>query len=79
MAPIVMTDFLCDAIRWIGHDYSDLHTYDDVANELEKLYLDRDYYLKKSAIAYERVMKATNLKEKWRELSEIIKTRTKES
>lgn len=74
--PIVMTDFLCDATRWIGSDYSNLHTYDDVANELEKLYLDHDYYLKRSAVSYERVMKVANSKEKWSELSEIIKSKT---
>lgn len=74
--PIVMPDYVCDAMRWLGMDYSNIHEYSEIVEEIEKLLTDREYYLKRGQLAYSKVLNATNSEQKWRELSEIIKSRT---
>lgn len=66
--PIVMTNFVCDASRWLGLDYSSIDNFYDLALEIQKLYEDSDYYEQRKATTLELVGKAVDSKDKWNDL-----------
>lgn len=76
--PIVMTNFICDPMRWLGYDYSTFTTWEEVTNEIKKLYLDNQYYTMKQNIVLDKINRATNLEEKWKELYYILSDKDKE-
>lgn len=66
--PVVMTNFICDASRWLGLDYSSIDNYHDLAEEIQRLYSDREYYEARKQVTLELVGKAVDSKEKWEDL-----------
>lgn len=72
--PVVMTDFVCDPMRWLGRNYSSLHTEEDMITELKKLYMDSTYYNLQRERVLQLVSKATNSKYWWNKLFEILST-----
>lgn len=70
--PIVMTNFICDSMRWLGYDYSNFTNWNQVIGEIIQLYTDKQYYIQKQKQVLDKVKKATNLDEKWKELSSIL-------
>lgn len=66
--PIVMSDYECDPMRWLGKDYSVLHTPSDIMSEIEKLCGDKKYYNSKQRLVAGLVNKATDEKHWWDEL-----------
>lgn len=70
--PIVMTNFVCDASRWLGLDYSSINNYHDLALEIQLLYKDSDYYKQRKKVTLELVEKAVDSKEKWDDLYEKL-------
>lgn len=70
--PIVMTNFICDASRWLGKDYSSCVDYDDLAEELVRLYNDKDYYNQRRQITMKLVNAITDCEEKWKNLNDLI-------
>ena len=69
-----MTDFVCDPMRWLGRNYSSLHTEEDMITELKKLYMDSTYYNLQRERVLQLVSKATNSKYWWNKLFEILST-----
>ena len=77
--PIAMTNFLCDPMRWLGRDYSTIDNYHDLMVNIERMYLDNDYYCFVKEQTISLVKKATDAKEKWDELAfELLKMSEKE-
>lgn len=76
--PIVMTNFICDSMRWLGYDYSNLTNWSQVIDEIMQLYTDKQYYIQKQKQVLDKVNKATNLDEKWKELYLILSQDKKE-
>lgn len=76
--PIVMTNFICDPMRWLGYDYSNLTNWNQVIEEIMQLYTDKQYYLQKQKQVLDKLKKATNLNEKWKELYLILSQDKKE-
>lgn len=70
--PIVMTNYICDASRWLGLDYSSINNYHDLSNEIQRLYSDREYYEKRKQVSLDLVGKAVDSKEKWENLYYIL-------
>lgn len=58
--PIVMSDYECDPMRWLGKDYSMLHSPSEIISEIEKLSEDTEYYSSKKKQVTELVNKATD-------------------
>jgi len=76
--PIVMTNFVCDASRWLGKDYSHLNSFKELADEIEKLYGDRSYYDKRQKITLELVNNIIDSPEKWEDLNNKLTADYKE-
>lgn len=70
--PIVMTNYICDPMRWLGENYTKITNYKDVPDEIYKLYIDKNYYKEKSKEVLEKVNKATDFESAWNELNNII-------
>lgn len=66
--PIVMSDYECDPMRWLGKDYSLLHSPSEVVSELKRLCEDKNYYSSKQKQVIELVKKATDENYWWDEL-----------
>ena len=66
--PIVMSDYECDPMRWLGKEYSLLHTPSELVSEIERLCDDKDYYVLKQKQVIELVNKATDENYWWDEL-----------
>lgn len=66
--PIVMTNYVCDASRWLGLDYSSIDNFHDLALEIQRLYEDSEYYEQRKTVTLELVGKAVDSKEKWNDL-----------
>ena len=70
--PVVMTDYVCDAMRWLGRDFSSLHTDEDMIAEIKRLFEDGDYYQTQKHRVLELVSKATDSKYWWNKLYDIL-------
>ncbi len=66
--PIVMTNFECDPMRWLGRDYSDIDSYDDLFEEISRLESNREYYTEKSNQCRKLIEKAKDSPDKWNDL-----------
>ena len=71
--PIVMTSFICDAMRWLNLDFTKNKTYDDLYDEVLLLINDKEYYKERSQLSLELVRKATDADTQWNKLVEIIR------
>ncbi len=71
--PIVMTDFLCDAVRWLGTDYLVNHSISDQYEELVKLYWDKQYYKIRSDLTKSKIDYYSNPENSRQDLYQIIK------
>lgn len=71
--PIVMTSYICDAMRWLDLDFTSCKTYNDLYNEVLHLCNDNNYYKEKSLLSLERVKKATDAEVQWEKLVKIIR------
>lgn len=69
--PIVMSDYECDPMRWLGNKYSVLHTPSDIMSEIEKLCEDKKYYNSKQRLVTGLVNKAIDEKYWWDELFKL--------
>ena len=70
--PIIMTNFMCDASRWLGNDYSNIDNYHDLMQELLRLKNDNTYYKQKQIITKKKIDYAIDAIPRWKELAEII-------
>ncbi len=70
--PVVMTNKICDASRWLGLDYSDITDEKGLIDEIKRLKSDRQYYLERQAKVRELIGKAVDSKEKWKELYDLL-------
>ncbi len=66
--PIVMTNYMCDPLRWLGAQYSSIDNYHDLALEIQRLYCDNSYYEERKKVSLELVHKAIDSKDKWDDL-----------
>ena len=66
--PIVMTNFECDPMRWLGRDYSDIDSYVDLFEEISRLESNREYYTEKSNHCRKLIEKAKDSPDKWNDL-----------
>lgn len=73
--PIVMTNYSCDCMRWLGKDYSHIDNYDDLFKEIERLYLDEDYYRDRQQLVKQLVVQVLNTQGTWDKLYEMISER----
>lgn len=71
--PIVMTDYLCDPMRWLGRDFSKCKTTNDIKEEILKLYDDKVYYIRQSERVSRLVKKALNYDCLFSQLERILK------
>ena len=71
--PIVMTDYLCDPMRWLGSDYSKISNLDQLVDEIETLYKDSEYYEIKKQQCQMLAYEAVDAEKKWSALLEIMK------
>lgn len=71
--PIVMTNYLCDPMRWLGKDYSVISSLDQLVNEINRLYKDSEYYEEKKQICQRLVDDAVDAEKKWKQLLDIMK------
>jgi len=72
--PIVMTNYICDASRWLGLDYSVIDNYHDLAEDIQRLYDDKVYYNDRKLITKKLISKAIDSPEKWEELAAKLKS-----
>lgn len=70
--PIVMTNGICDASRWLGMDYSDIETYDGLMEEIRRLKDDKQYYALQQKNVRKLVAAAMDSDEKWDELFRLL-------
>lgn len=70
--PIVMTNYICDATRWLGLEYSKIESNQDLVNEIEKLYTDHNYYMERVKLTKEKIKIATDITSKYEELANIL-------
>ena len=76
--PIVMTNYLCDASRWLGADYSNVSNFQDLMGEIEKLCNNRQYYEQRSALVRKLIGQNLDCEEKWKQLYDLLQSeRTK--
>ena len=71
--PVVMTNMVCDPMRWLGRDYSRIKEVEDLPKEILKLKDDKEYYLSQQAKCLSLVKEATNAEKRWNELNNLIK------
>ena len=71
--PVVMPDFVCDPMRWLGRDFSKLHTEDDIIKEIIKLYEDKFYYQQQKDRVLNLVKKASDSEFWWGKFCKIIR------
>lgn len=69
--PIVMSDYDCDPMRWLGKDYSILHTPSEIIAEIRRLCEDKTYYDSKQKQIIKLVNKATDEDCWWNDLFEM--------
>ena len=69
--PIVMSDYECDPMRWLGKNYSLLQSPSEIIEEIERLYEDKDYFKIKQKQVVDLVNKAINEDYWWDELFKI--------
>lgn len=74
--PIVMKKNICDPSRWLGIDYSKITNDEEIIAEINKLYNNSYYYAELSSICYQKVNNVLVNENKWRELSELIKSKS---
>ena len=72
--PIVLTTYNSDPLRWLGKDYTSLTDYHELANEIEKLYLDKDYYKYRSEETFDKIKFAMESDSSWKQLDTILKS-----
>lgn len=70
--PIVMTNYVCDPMRWLGFDYSNISSSKEICEEIFNLYSDKDYYNIKKERCKLLVSDAINADKKWRKLANIL-------
>lgn len=66
--PIVMTNYECDSMRWLGRDYSEIESSNELFNEIDRLAKDSEYYAQKSKQCRTLVERAKDSPEKWTDL-----------
>ena len=71
--PVVMTNMVCDPMRWLGRDYSRIKEVGELPEEILKLKDDKEYYLSQQAKCLSLVKEATNAEKRWNELNNLIK------
>lgn len=71
--PISMTSYLCDPSRWLGVDFSKCDTYEQQLEDVMHMYHDKEYYLQRSEVSYNLVMKVVDEKIAWKSLALILK------
>ncbi len=69
--PIVMSDYECDPMRWLGKDYSNLKTPSEIMREIERLFYDKSYYATKRHQVKELVAHAIDEDFWWDKLFEL--------
>ena len=70
--PIVLTTFLCDAMRWLGDDYTNINNYHDLMQEILRLKNDDNYYKQRQMITKKKIDYATDSNSRWEELANIL-------
>ncbi|SEH64605.1 hypothetical protein SAMN02910265_01902 [Ruminococcus flavefaciens] len=70
--PIAMTNFLCDPMRWLGRDYSNIGDYHDLMMYIQQLHDNNDLYINKKQETLDLVNKAVDSPDKWKYLAENI-------
>lgn len=76
--PIVMTNYSCDCMRWLGKEYTNIDNYEKLFLEIKELYNNHNYYIKRKQEVLELVEKATDVSAKWKEFAEILRKCAKE-
>ena len=71
--PIVLTDFPCDAMRWIKKENCISDGYDGFLKEINQLKQNNNYYLTKSKLFFDLVTIASDSKSKWDNFNQILK------
>ena len=70
--PVVMMNRVCDPMRWLGRDFTDLETYSDVVKYIEELSHDVHKYEMAKIKTYEKIKKAVNQEEAWEDLYKTV-------
>lgn len=65
--PIAMTNYLCDAMRWLGRDYSTSSNYEEVMEYIIQLSIDKKAYVAAQNDVYQRLV-SFNVKNTWSSL-----------
>jgi hypothetical protein len=73
--PIVMTEYLCDPMRWLGIDYKYCKSYVDAIAELEMLARNEIYYQRRSKETIEKIKNVSDLKQASESLYLIIENK----
>lgn len=72
--PIAMTNFLCDASRWLGNEYhSEISTYEDLVDYIIKLRENEEFYNSEKNKALSLVNDVIETPQKWKALADILK------
>lgn len=76
--PVVMTNFLCDPMRWLGIDYTNIDNYDDLMKEIIRLHNDKEYYKLMQQKILDKVNDAVNEEKSWKKLNDLMKSKREE-
>ena len=71
--PVVMTDYRCDPMRWLGTNHSSSRSYEDLGEEIVKLASDREYYASESKRARDKLDRALDHEKAWSDLAAVLK------
>lgn len=71
--PVVMTSMVCDPMRWLGKDYSQVDDVKKLPIELLRLKDDKEYYLKKQKECLALVNEAIDARKRWKQLADFYK------
>lgn len=71
--PIVMTNYYCDPLLWLGLHYSNIDNYTDLFKMVRELHNNADFYRLKQDEAKALVSKAEDTDEKWYRLYKYMK------
>lgn len=75
--PIAMTNYLCDAMRWLGRDYSTSSNFEEVMEHIIQLSTDEKAYVAAQNDVYQRLV-SFNAKNTWSRLQVILEDLIKE-
>lgn len=76
--PVVMTNFLCDPMRWLGIDYTNIDNYDKLIEEIVHLHEDKEYYRLMQKKILEKINDAINEEKSWKRLNDLMKSKREE-